>query len=307
MKKLIFYLLISILFKQAVYSQTSFTENYPLKVGNVFVFKEIFSYPLPPTYIVSYHKSRVLRDTIMNSRKYFFIPDYSDHGSVYLRLDSLTGNLFKWDSSNSCTQYGYEKLLDSLSSELSDTTFGCGASGYQCYDTNAVQIFNLSRISKKFRMFFGIGSHTTSYSRTYVKGIGLVYTRWQSTFGSGTTFTELTLLGCLINGILYGDTAVPVSVHKISSELPSVFSLFQNYPNPFNPVTKINFDLPKNSKVKLVVYDLLGREVRTLVESELLTGKYEFEFDGGDLVSGVYFYRIVAGDFVQTKRMVLIK
>jgi hypothetical protein len=89
--------------------------------------------------------------------------------------------------------------------------------------------------------------------------------------------------------------------------IPQIFSLSQNYPNPFNPSTSIKYDIPKHSGVKLVVFDLLGREVATLVNEMKKPGSYEVTFDGTNLSSGVYFYKIEAGDFVNVKKMVLIK
>ena len=93
--------------------------------------------------------------------------------------------------------------------------------------------------------------------------------------------------------------------------MPGKFNLSQNYPNPFNPVTKIDFDLPLNSKVNLVIYDVSGREVKTLVNDERAPGYYTLVFNASSLSSGVYFYRIIAKsaekDFVAFKKMVLIK
>ncbi|HRF66649.1 MAG TPA: T9SS type A sorting domain-containing protein [Ignavibacteria bacterium] len=95
--------------------------------------------------------------------------------------------------------------------------------------------------------------------------------------------------------------------------IPLVFRLSQNYPNPFNPVTKINYDLPKDSKVKIVIYDILGREIKRLVNSELKTaGSYIVDFNASNYASGVYFYHIEAEEsngnkFVDSKKMVLIK
>jgi len=89
--------------------------------------------------------------------------------------------------------------------------------------------------------------------------------------------------------------------------LPGAFSLSQNYPNPFNPTTKITYELPKTSDVKLKVYDILGREVAVLVNGEKLKGKYEIEFNASYLASGVYFYKLQAGNFTQTKKLVLLK
>ncbi|MCX6161457.1 MAG: T9SS type A sorting domain-containing protein, partial [Ignavibacteriae bacterium] len=79
------------------------------------------------------------------------------------------------------------------------------------------------------------------------------------------------------------------------------------YPNPFNPVTKINFAIPKQGLVTLKVYDVLGREVRTLVNEVKSVGTYAVDFNGAELSSGVYFYRLQSADFTDIKRMMLIK
>ena len=98
-----------------------------------------------------------------------------------------------------------------------------------------------------------------------------------------------------------------VGVSSISSEIPYKYELYQNYPNPFNPVTKINFDIVKQSNVKITVYDALGREIETLLNEELQPGKYYADFNASKLASGLYFYRIVAGDFSDVKRMIILK
>ncbi len=96
-------------------------------------------------------------------------------------------------------------------------------------------------------------------------------------------------------------------ITPVSSEIPNVFKLYNNYPNPFNPSTKIKFDIPSNQSVKLRVYDLLGREVTTLVNESLKPGKYEISFDAAKYSSGVYFYKLEANDFTDIKKMILIK
>ncbi|MEI7485395.1 MAG: choice-of-anchor V domain-containing protein [Ignavibacteriota bacterium] len=85
------------------------------------------------------------------------------------------------------------------------------------------------------------------------------------------------------------------------------FKLYQNYPNPFNPSTSIKFDVPKAGDVKIVVYDAAGKEMQTLVNSVFQQGSYETSFNGSNLNSGVYFYKITANGFTETKRMLLIK
>jgi hypothetical protein len=85
------------------------------------------------------------------------------------------------------------------------------------------------------------------------------------------------------------------------------FKLKNNYPNPFNPETKIEYELPKDVFVTIKIYDLLGREIKTLVNEYKNTGSYIVSFNGSEFATGIYFYRIQAGNFVQVKRMVLIK
>ena len=98
-----------------------------------------------------------------------------------------------------------------------------------------------------------------------------------------------------------------VGLQAIGNEIPKEFKLIQNYPNPFNPITKIRFDLPKNANVKLTIYDMLGREIETIVNEHLNAGSYEVTFDGTKYTSGVYYYRLNAGEFVETKKMILVK
>ena len=92
-----------------------------------------------------------------------------------------------------------------------------------------------------------------------------------------------------------------------TSIIPQVFALNQNFPNPFNPITTIAFDIPEASDVSLTIYNSVGQEVKQLVNAQLQPGKYNYSFDASSLPSGIYFYRINANTFVETKRMVLIK
>lgn len=89
--------------------------------------------------------------------------------------------------------------------------------------------------------------------------------------------------------------------------IPVSFSLKQNYPNPFNPATKIKYDVPRLGNIKIVVYDVMGREVQTLVNKSLKPGTYEASFDGSKYSSGVYFYKLITDGFIETKRMLMIK
>lgn len=96
-------------------------------------------------------------------------------------------------------------------------------------------------------------------------------------------------------------------IQPVSNVMPDNFELRQNYPNPFNPVTNISFDISNSNFVSLVVYDVLGREVETLVNENLNPGKYNVNYDASRLTSGVYYYKLTAGNFFETKKMILSK
>ena len=102
-------------------------------------------------------------------------------------------------------------------------------------------------------------------------------------------------------------TGNPIGIQNISTEIPSKYSLGQNFPNPFNPITNIKFSIVNSEQVKLIVYDVQGREIQTLVNERLQPGTYKATFDGSTLNSGVYFYKLITDGFTETKRMILIK
>ncbi|MDP2362488.1 MAG: T9SS type A sorting domain-containing protein [Ignavibacteria bacterium] len=117
------------------------------------------------------------------------------------------------------------------------------------------------------------------------------------------------------DSLAFGTTPYLItSINEEGGIQPEQFSLSQNYPNPFNPVTTIKYKIPnvistegRNLFVTLKVYDALGNEVATLVNEEKPTGSYEVEFNAKNISSGVYFYQLKAGSFIQTKKMILIK
>ncbi len=130
---------------------------------------------------------------------------------------------------------------------------------------------------------------------------------------NGTTFDELV-------GVMYysfgnykllprknEDFIGYTDIEEESPLQPEVFSLSQNYPNPFNPSTKIKYSLPTNEFVSLRIYDVLGREVKTLVNQQQSAGVYNVQFDAGNLASGIYLYRIEAGSFMDVKKLLLLK
>lgn len=111
--------------------------------------------------------------------------------------------------------------------------------------------------------------------------------------------------GGLIINTTNGGSLVPVKT--ISESIPEIFRLFQNYPNPFNPVTKIKFDIPSRTFVKIAVYDIIGNEVSIILQQVMSPGLYSIEFNGENLASGLYFYNMVTEHSNITKKMILIK
>ena len=108
-------------------------------------------------------------------------------------------------------------------------------------------------------------------------------------------------------GYIYRSSIKVTDVETQRTNVPNNFSLSQNYPNPFNPTTTIDYSIPKSSFVSIKVYDVLGREVTTLVNGEKNQGKYSMVFEGSKLTSGIYFYRMQAGNFIETKKFMVIK
>jgi hypothetical protein len=98
-----------------------------------------------------------------------------------------------------------------------------------------------------------------------------------------------------------------VGVSNNNNEMPKAYTLAQNYPNPFNPTTNIKFSIPSNGLVKLTVFDITGRQVAVLVNENLNAGTYTADFNAANVASGIYFYKLEAGSFVDTKKMMLIK
>jgi hypothetical protein len=110
-----------------------------------------------------------------------------------------------------------------------------------------------------------------------------------------------------IDSINFYLNKISVGIKQIGITVPSDYRLYQNYPNPFNPISNIKFSIINSGNAKIIIYDIQGREVQTLVNQSLNPGTYETTFDGSMLPSGVYFYKMITNGFIETKRMVLVK
>ena len=147
-------------------------------------------------------------------------------------------------------------------------------------------------------------------------GLGVYYTKNDGNSWSKAGLDSLTVTGMVSygdstyvltddRGVYLVNTANTTSI-EIRDQSPSTFVLMQNYPNPFNPTTTIRYGLTQRTRVTLTVYNTLGQQVGILANGDVEAGFHDVKFDGSALASGVYFYRIHAGSFIQTKRLVLL-
>ena len=125
----------------------------------------------------------------------------------------------------------------------------------------------------------------------------------------GEPFVGFSQIGSafIYSGSLFRNVVIITGLRESTSQLPLEYALYQNYPNPFNPSTTVRYDLPKATFVTLAIFDVLGRQISTIVEEEKPAGTYQVNFYMPNLPSGVYFYRFQTRDYVKTKKFVLLK
>ena len=197
-----------------------------------------------------------------------------------------------------------------------------GTSGYGVYQStnNGItwtQLFNggfISALTVNGNNIFA-GSHQYGVYMSTNNGANWMYRN------EGLPVNTYVYAFCIFNNYIFAGTSINttgsgvyrrplgelVGIKPISSEIPKEFSLEQNYPNPFNPTTHFEFRIADFGFVKLVVFDVLGRKIETIVNEQLKSGTYEADFDGTNYPSGVYYYKLTSGDFTDAKKMVLIK
>lgn len=221
----------------------------------------------------------------------------------------LVSNLSCYDGSKDDSNNLYAKTYNSLykSTDL-------GSSWNLISQSIPTNIFSIQMINPQI----GYGSGLSGFVAKTTNG-GMDWNRQISKYGNqlrSIFFTdELTGWvvgdgGAILSTVDGGGNFVGINSTEL--ELPEEFLLHQNYPNPFNPITKIKFAISSNansekSNVKIVVYDILGREIEVLFDAALKSGTYDVEWNGSNFPSGVYFYRLESGDYVQSKKMVLVK
>jgi hypothetical protein len=164
-------------------------------------------------------------------------------------------------------------------------------------------------------MFTSVKSNGGGVYKSYNNGMS-----WQDMSNGLPFLSELNSIG-IFNNKIYAATSGGIYVKDIDEIITGInignnnhssYKLHQNYPNPFNPITKIKFSLPRPSKggeqsVRLVIYNVLGKEITVLLNQQLPAGSYEVEWNASNVSSGIYYYRIETEEFTETKKMILVK
>ncbi len=283
-------------------AQIDTTKWYPLSIGNKWQF--YYSVSVTESFYITIE---VVDDTTINQKKYFILKSWNgysfqrveDNSYVYeynpysnqefLRYDFVSSDKSIWNLDSLGGQYGIYLTMkhyipifgDSLKSKIYNSVY---------IDTTSIPPDTLwGPMVDGTSIFISKGVGITVYEQGIVQGY---------------------LSGSIINGQTYGTI---VSVEKIKNSVLDSYVLFQNYPNPFNPSTTIKYSIPRCTEyysvqqTTLKIYDVLGREVATLVDKEQKPGSYEVKFNATDLSSGIYFYKITSGSFVKSRKMILMK
>jgi hypothetical protein len=271
--------------------------NYPLEIGNWWDFWVIVT-TLPP---VPAYVTRVDRDTVMSNGMVYRVLEGGDSAwwsPKFLRQQGSVVREYR-------TEIGAEFVLCDFSALVGDTV---EIRRYPTGDSSTVilmyagysNVFGRSRFTQRYKeVFFSTPWYPNSWE--VVDSIGLYH---MGIGGYPPSFAAIFffLYGAVIRGVPIGTVSV-----DLSETHPQNFVLYQNYPNPFNPSTTIKFALPKASHVLLKVYNLLGQDVATLVNETLGPGTYERTFNAGGLASGVYLYRLQSGEFLTTKKLIMMR
>ncbi|KAA0237321.1 MAG: T9SS C-terminal target domain-containing protein [Ignavibacteria bacterium CHB3] len=238
-------------------------------------------------------------DTSINGKIYYKLmnePLYWNIDVGLIRQDSLNAKLFIY-----LPEENEEVLYEDFLAQVGDTIWVDSIEYKILQNEEPFSVWGINTYKRTIDYQFRFQEYEL------VKDIGLYELGFSDFFARYT----MELKGCIIDEVVYGDTTT-VGVDNDETQIVSEFKLEQNYPNPFNPNTVISYQLPVTSNVTLKVYDILGNEIATLVNEEKQPGTYEVEFNVGtsrnlSLTSGIYFYQLKAGSFIQTKKMVYLK
>ena len=303
------YLYTLLLFPTFIYSQVDSLKDllnyYPLQIGNYWEYKITNEQmPYPPDTVA--YSIKVKGDTTLDNKIVYKILAYQDiypnHNKYYqyIRIDSLTGSVFRYYKDSSLANDEYK--TDSLYAQPGDT-INCSesfqSSGNYKTICRSKGIDTLFGKLVQVKIFYDY-SNIPGGEYGIAKGFGNYFgasCELSCSYGS--------LVYAKINGIEYGNKIV--TRVKENTIIPSKFILFQNYPNPFNPSTNIIFEIPEPGNVTLRIYDVLGKVMESHKLNYLNSGEHTFAFNGSKYSSGIYFYQIEYKQQVKTRKMLILK
>jgi len=288
-----------ILFLSAILFTASFSQGtYPLHIGNVWQYRDSFD-----TMHVAWTE-RAVRDTVLPNGYHYTTVKVNDNTlGPLIRQDGSKVFFYTHSPTVDSLDRHIERLRYDFSKTIDDTVSMNIVSSPSGTDTIIVRVtddrmFNIFGKLRRTWVFSETSKRTSVYIRRQVAdSVGLIYQESEA----GISYT---IFGAIINGTKFGTIT---SLKNSSPLVINTYSLYQNYPNPFNPSTTIHYSLPQPGVIRLTVYDLVGREVTTLVNEQKEAGHYTVDFNGEGLASGMYLYRLSAGPFTQFKRMMLAK
>ncbi|MBK7105391.1 MAG: T9SS type A sorting domain-containing protein [Ignavibacteriae bacterium] len=316
-----------------IYDENLF-DYYPLQIGNKWQYETFVDF-LDGSYENYLKTVEIIADTILgNGKKYYIFEETSttsaDKDYTFRRIDSVQYKVYEYfpyifENIPWITCQDSERVIFDLA--IGDTT--------NWTDCSQEAIFSIKHSNSEFQVgTLNISRKKIEYlgeywifNKTISEGFGLTFT----SYGEQLSASEI-LIYAKINNIEYGKI---VGINNLKQTSPTNFSLAQNYPNPFNPTTTIEYSIPYNSVISnlqrdersqnsnsleispfsrndnnnlsLIVYDVLGREVATLVNQKQKTGNYKIKFNGSYLPSGVYYYQLKTNNFTQSKKMIILK
>ena len=231
----------------------------------------------------------------------FYLNTSTDGGDVYLYFDnsSSSSNFFNnilYNSSLPALSYSGQQTVIARYSDIQ------GGTGQPWFGTGCIDVypFFVDTAGSNFHLQDSINCSNPRYSPC---------------IDAGNPAVQDSIMGCVWGlgairsdmGAYGGKDSIMIGIRKQNTSVPEEYLLLQNYPNPFNSTTIIGFSLPKVSKVKMIIYDILGREIIKLVNEKLNEGCYLINWNTLDIPSGVYFYKLIADEFISLRKMVLLK
>jgi len=295
MKKMVYVLILYVLFLSPSFSQVDSLESFfPLQIGNFWQYYVTHIVSNDTSYYYDYVS--VLGDTILGNENniYYLVKTpvfaYIAIDSIaFLRFDTELRSIVSFD-------LGEEAILFKLDADVNDCWEYYGTE-VCCREIGILNVFGEDGSYKNFEQDNG----PPPWNYSLAKDFGPVEMYLDQTYIFIEDFLY-NLVYAKINGVEYGVLAVDDNANSIND-----FQLYQNYPNPFNPTTTITYQIPQTEFITLKVYDILGREVATLVNEEKPAGSYEVQFTGNGLTSGIYFYQLKVGVFTEAKKMILLR